>query len=94
MYYSERTHKNLEKTRFLIFWVLNFFKPFSLFSCSECDTLFNSQMDLEHHKEALQHWSEEEDDEEDDDDSDTDYENYYGNTMKNFAASNMDLHHL
>ena len=51
-------------------------------------------MDLEHHKEALQHWSEEEDDEEDDDDSDTDYENYYGNTMKNFAASNVDLHHL
>lgn len=50
-------------------------------------------MDLEHHKEALQHWSEEEDDdEEDDDDSDTDYENYYGNgnKMMNLAASNMD----
>ena len=46
-------------------------------------------MDLEHHKEALQHWSEEEeDDEEDDDDSDTDYENYYGNKMKNFANRN------
>ena len=32
--------------------------------CSECDTLFNSLMDLEHHKEELQHWSEEEEEEE------------------------------
>ena len=44
--------------------------------CSECDTLFNSLMDLEHHKEELQHWSE--DDEEEEDDSDVDYDYYFG----------------
>ena len=48
--------------------------------CSECDTLFNCLMDLEHHKEALQHWSDEEEDEDedDDDDSDLEYNCYYG----------------
>ena len=38
-------------------------------------------MDLEHHKEALQHWSDEEDgdeDEDEDDDSDLEYNCYYG----------------
>ena len=43
--------------------------------CSECDTLFNSLMDLEHHKEELQHWSEDDDEE---DDSDVDYDYYFG----------------
>ena len=32
-------------------------------------------MDLEHHKEELQHWSEDDDDE---DDSDVDYDYYFG----------------
>jgi hypothetical protein len=27
--------------------------------CSVCETLFNSAMELEHHKEALEHWSDE-----------------------------------
>jgi len=50
--------------------------------CSECDTLFNSLMDLEHHKEALGHWSDDDDDdeeeeEEEDDNSETDYDYYY-----------------
>ena len=39
-------------------------------------------MDLEHHKEALQHWSDYEDDEdeqdEDSDESDLEYDYYYG----------------
>ena len=43
-------------------------------------------MDLEHHKEALQHWSDYEDDEEDEDsdesdesdESDLEYDYYYG----------------
>ena len=50
--------------------------------CSECDTLFNCLMDLEHHKEALQHWSDEEEDgdedEDEEDDSDLEYNCYYG----------------
>lgn len=55
-----------------------------LASCSSCDTLFNSLMDLEHHKEALGHWSDDEDDddegedEEEDDESDIDYDYYFG----------------
>ena len=48
--------------------------------CSECDTLFNSLMDLEHHKEALQHWSEEEEEEEEED-SDVDYDYYFGQSL-------------
>ena len=36
-------------------------------------------MDLEHHKEALQHWSDDDDDDDDeDDDSDVDYDYYFG----------------
>ena len=32
-----------------------------LCSCSVCETLFNSAMELEHHKEDLRHWSDAED---------------------------------
>ena len=40
-------------------------------------------MDLEHHKEALQHWSEDDDDDEEEDDSDVDYDYYFGqNSIK------------
>ena len=37
-------------------------------------------MDLEHHKEALGHWSDEEedDDEDEDEESDIEYDYYYG----------------
>ena len=54
--------------------------------CSECDTLFNSLMDLEHHKEALGHWSDDDEDddeeeEEEDDNSETDYDYYYGKIL-------------
>ena len=53
---------------------------FFCISCSACDTLFNSLMDLEHHKEALGHWSDDEDEDEDDDEdeSDVDYDYYFG----------------
>ena len=48
--------------------------------CSACDTLFNSLMDLEHHKEALGHWSDEDEDDEEDEEeeSDIEYDYYYG----------------
>ena len=50
-----------------------------LASCSSCDTLFNSLMDLEHHKEALAHWSDDDDeDDEGDDESDIEYDYYFG----------------
>ena len=39
--------------------------------CDACDNLFNSLMDLEHHKEELNHWSD------DEYESDEEY-NYYG----------------
>ena len=44
-------------------------------------------MDLEHHKEALEHWSDdddEEDDEDDDEDSDVDYDYYFGHNFYTF----------
>ena len=28
-----------------------------IFSCTVCESLFNTVMDLEHHKEELEHWS-------------------------------------
>ena len=44
-------------------------------------------MDLEHHKEALGHWSDDDDDDDDeeedeeDDNSETDYDYYYGKIL-------------
>ena len=55
--------------------------------CSECDTLFNCLMDLEHHKEALQHWSEDEEDEEED--SDVDYDYYFGQSLRCVSPLNI-----
>ena len=57
--------------------------------CSACDTLFNSLMDLEHHKEALGHWSDEDEDEDEDEDdeSDIEYDYYFGKLSTLYYSS-------
>ena len=46
-------------------------------------------MDLEHHKEALQHWSE--DEEEEEEDSDVDYDYYFGQSLCCVSPLNISL---
>ena len=50
---------------------MNFF-----FSCNSCDSLFNTLMSLEHHKELYEHWSDDDyiTDEDEDFEEDEDYE--------------------
>ena len=38
-----------------------------LYRCNVCDTLFNTSMSLEYHKEEYGHWTSDEDDDDDDD---------------------------
>ena len=56
----------------IIISTYDFFLQFS--RCNTCDSLFNTLMSLEHHKELYEHWSDDDYITDEDDDFDDDYE--------------------
>ena len=55
-----------------------------LFRCSACERLFNTEMELEHHKEEHGHWSDDDDDDEEEE-SEEEMDDFNGNPQVNLV---------
>ena len=64
IYQDKYTYSNNKSNKYAI--IATKIVPF-YFSCNVCDTLFNTSMSLEYHKEEFGHWTSDEDDDYDED---------------------------